>query len=64
MRGQQEDYINMFYSSLNKGVDIYLSPPSGRITTMFLPSYSFLCAISRAALKAAPEEIPTSIPSL
>ena len=54
----------MFYSSLNKGVDIYLSPPSGRITTMFLPSYSFLCAISRAALKAAPEEIPTSIPSL
>ena len=54
----------MFYSSLNKGVDIYLSPPSGRITTMFLPSYSFLCATSRAALKAAPEEIPTSIPSL
>lgn len=53
----------MDYSE-NKGVDRYLSPESGRRTTIFLPLFSSLEARIEAALSAAPEEIPTRIASL
>ena len=45
-------------------VDKYLSPESGSNATIFLPLFSGLCARIVAAFKAAPEEIPTSTPSL
>jgi len=49
---------------LNKGVDKYLSPESGRSTTIFFPAFSGLLARITAAFKAAPEDIPAKIPSL
>ena len=48
----------------NKAVDKYLSPESGRSATIFLPLFSGLLARIAAAFNAAPEEIPTRIPSL
>ena len=47
-----------------RGVERYLSPESGRITTMFLPLFSSLEASILAAFNAAPDEIPTRTPSL
>jgi hypothetical protein len=44
-------------------VDKYLSPVSGRRTTMVLPLFSGRFAICVAAKRAAPEEIPTKSPS-
>ena len=46
-----------------RGVERYLSPESGRSTTMFFPLFSSLAATIAAALRAAPDEIPTRIPS-
>ena len=55
---------NLFVNySENNGVDKYLSPVSGRITTIFLPAFSGRFASSIAAQVAAPEEIPTRTPS-
>ena len=42
---------------------MYLSPESGRITTMFLPLFSGRFATCAAAQSAAPELIPTKAPS-
>ena len=59
-------YVCLFirnYSSLNISVDKYLSPVSGSRTTIVLPAFSFLCAITVAALTAAPLEMPTNKPS-
>jgi len=44
-------------------VDKYLSPESGSKTTIVFPLFSGLSANSFAAFSAAPEEIPTRIPS-
>ena len=44
-------------------VERYLSPASGRRTTIVLPLFSLSIARSIAALSAPPEEIPASIPS-
>jgi len=49
--------------SWNNAVDKYLSPVSGRITTIVFPLFSGRLAAFDAAAMAAPEEIPTSIPS-
>ena len=52
-------------SSLQTGeVDRYLSPESGSKATIVLPLFSGLAARMAAAFNAAPEEIPTRIPSL
>ena len=48
----------------NIGVERYLSPPSGRMTTMFLPLFSGLDATTVAAWSAAPDEIPIRMPSV
>ena len=48
----------------NSGVDRYRSPESGNKTTIFFPANSSRFATSTAANKAAPEEMPHSIPSL
>ena len=55
--------IFYFYQLEKSGVVRYLSPESGKRTTMFLPLYSGLAATIVAALSAAPDEIPTRIPS-
>ena len=55
---------SLFDYLLNNGVDKYLSPESGNKTTIFLPLFSGLEARIVAAFNAAPEEIPTRIPSL
>ena len=49
---------------LKSGVDKYLSPESGSNATIVLPLFSGLFARIVAALSAAPDEIPTRIPSL
>jgi hypothetical protein len=51
--------INKFYIEIR-----YLSPKEGMITTIFFPLFSGLAARMRAALTAAPDEIPQSTPSL
>ena len=51
------------YYSANNGVDRYLSPESGSSATIVLPLFSGLAARICAAFNAAPEEIPTRIPS-
>ena len=43
-------------------IDIYFSPPSGDNAKTFFPFPNFF-AISKATKIAAPEEIPTNIPS-
>ena len=48
---------------LNNGVDKYLSPESGSNATIVFPLFSGLLARISAALSAAPDEIPTRIPS-
>ncbi len=53
---------NLFYSWKSQ-VDRYLSPVSGRMTTICLPLFSGLFATSRAAHIAAPQEIPARMPS-
>ena len=50
--------------ALNKGVDKYLSPVSGAITTRLSPFLKSFAATFKAAHVAAPEEIPTKIPSI
>jgi hypothetical protein len=50
-----------YYSNIS--VEIYLSPVSGKITTIVLPSFSGRCETWIAAHKAAPELIPANIPS-
>lgn len=57
-------YGLIVFQSANIGVDKYLSPVSGRRTTIVFPSFSGRLASSMAAHAAAPEEIPTSMPSL
>ena len=49
---------------LNNGVERYLSPESGKSATIVLPAFSGRFASIVAALSAAPDEIPTRIPSL
>jgi hypothetical protein len=49
----------IFYKS-----DKYLSPVSGKITTINFPQFSLRTATLQAAKIAAPEEIPHKIPSL
>ena len=44
--------------------DRYRSPESGRTTTMVFPAYSGFLASSPAAHRAAPEEMPTRMPSV
>ena len=44
-------------------MDKYLSPESGNIATIFFASFSGRLANSIAAVTAAPDEIPTNIPS-
>lgn len=51
-------------SARNIGVDRYRSPVSGRRTTICFPAFSGRFASSAAAQRAAPEEIPTRMPSL
>lgn len=73
-KNKNEKYFNILMSGskgimlhqllLNKGVDKYLSPESGSSTTMFLPLFSGLAARMEAAFNAAPDEIPTRIPSV
>ena len=48
---------------MNKGVEKYLSPLSGKRATIVFPSFSGFLASSIAAKSAAPEDIPTRIPS-
>lgn len=50
--------------SENNIVDKYLSPNEGIITTIFFPAFSGLSPTVRAAFTAAPEDMPTSKPSL
>jgi len=45
-------------------VDKYLSPESGSNTTIVFPAFSGRFATSVAAFNAAPDEIPTRIPSV
>jgi len=58
-----------FYSVPKIPVDRYLSPVSGKITTMSFPLFSFFRLTRsagracRAAQVAAPEEIPQKSPS-
>ena len=49
--------------SWKRAVLRYLSPVSGRMTTISLPLFSGRFAISKAAYAAAPEDMPTSKPS-
>lgn len=49
---------------LNNAVDKYLSPESGSSTTIVFPTFSGLAAKILAAFNTAPEDMPTSIPSL
>jgi hypothetical protein len=42
---------------------MYLSPESGKMTTMSLPLFSVLFTTCRAAQAAAPKEIRARIPS-
>ena len=51
-------------SKLYRGVDKYRSPVSGKMTTIFFPLFSGRLATSIAAKAAAPEEMPTSKPSV
>ena len=51
------------YYSANNGVDRYLSPESGSNATIVLPLFSGLAARICAAFNAAPDQIPTTIPS-
>jgi hypothetical protein len=44
-------------------VERYLSPVSGRRTTILFPAFSERLATTVAACRAAPEEIPTRRPS-
>lgn len=53
-----------FYQSLKSAVERYLSPESGSNTTIVLPAFSGLFASMEAAFSAAPEEMPTRIPSV
>ena len=55
--------IARFYYA-NIGVERYRSPVSGKSTTISLPLFSGRFASSVAAHTAAPEDIPTSTPSL
>ena len=57
-------FSNIYYCSLKSAVERYLSPESGRSATIVFPAFSGRAASICAALSAAPEEIPTSIPSL
>src|SRR5699024_5551050 len=52
-----------WYSAYS-GVDRYRSPKDGITTTMVLPANSSRAPTRAAASMAAPEEIPTSRPSL
>jgi len=52
-----------FYSAPKIPVERYLSPVSGKITTMNFPLFSFFYPTCRAAQAAAPEEIPQKSPS-
>ena len=54
----------IIYYSANIAVERYLSPVSGKRTTIFLPLFSFLCANLIVAFKAAPLEISTNKPSI
>lgn len=45
-------------------MDRYLSPNDGMIATIVSPSFSGRLAMDNAAVTAAPEDIPQSIPSL
>ncbi len=56
-------YIICVCYSANIGVERYLSPVSGRRTTITLPLFSGLAASSLAAQIAAPEDIPTRSPA-
>ena len=56
-------HSSFFTRAWNSSVLRYRSPVSGRITTMSLPSLSGLPATCKAAKAAAPEEMPTRIPS-
>ncbi len=47
---------------IKSAVERYLSPESGRSATIVFPAFSGRAASICAALSAAPEEIPTSIP--
>jgi hypothetical protein len=48
--------------SANNTVDKYLSPNEGIITTIFFPAKVSRMLNSKAALTAAPDEIPQRIP--
>ena len=52
------------YSPIKPGVDRYRSPESGSRATMVLPAFSGRLASSTAAWMAAPEVMPTKMPSL
>ena len=54
--------LPVFYSE-NMVVERYRSPESGSSTAMVLPSFSGRFAISSAAHRAPPEEMPASTPS-
>ena len=56
-------YSLIYIYSANKSVDRYLSPESGSNTTIFLPDFSGRLARITPAFKAAPEEMPTKMPS-
>ena len=51
------------YSPSNKAVERYRSANDGMMITMFFPAISGRAAIFNAAATAAPEEMPTGMPS-
>ncbi|CAK0775049.1 hypothetical protein CCP2SC5_680001 [Azospirillaceae bacterium] len=53
----------LYSSPSNKAVDKYRSAKDGKIATINFPAMSGRAATSKAADKAAPEEIPTANPS-
>ena len=61
MKSDDSDVLNI--SLKTQSILRYLSPVSGKITTMSLPSFSSLFANSNAAKVAAPDDIPARIPS-
>ena len=58
------DFLCFAYSLLNNGVDRYLSPESGKSTTITFPLFSGRFDKIWAAFSPAPDQIPTRIPSL
>ena len=62
--GRNIRHISIGADQLKSGVERYLSPESGRRTTILFPAFSGLDATCAAAQSAAPEEMPVRTPSV